>query len=61
MTLVAKTKAKARANKTIIVQASLTIVTYNCQNILYGTGDRCQFKNFFYYFFNDNENIFDYV
>jgi hypothetical protein len=27
------TKAKARANKTFIVQASLTIVTYNCQNI----------------------------
>ncbi len=27
-------KAKARANKTFIVQASLTIVTYDLQNIL---------------------------
>ncbi len=27
------TKAKARANETFIVQASLMIVTYDCQNI----------------------------
>jgi len=26
-------KAKAKTNETFIVQASLTIVTYNCQNI----------------------------
>jgi len=26
-------KAKERANKTFIVQASITIVTYDCQNI----------------------------
>jgi hypothetical protein len=26
-------KAETRVNKTFIVQASLTIVTYNCQNI----------------------------
>ncbi len=26
-------KAKARANRTFIVQASLTIVTYDCQNM----------------------------
>jgi hypothetical protein len=26
-------QAKARANETFIVQASLTIVTYDCQNI----------------------------
>ncbi len=26
-------EAKARANKTFIVQASLSIVTYDCQNI----------------------------
>jgi len=27
------TKAKTRANKTLILQVSLMIVTYNCQNI----------------------------
>jgi hypothetical protein len=32
-------KAKARANKTFAVQASLTIITYNCQKI-YSTGHR---------------------
>ncbi len=31
-------KAKARANKTFIVQASLTIITYDHQNIFYSTG-----------------------
>jgi hypothetical protein len=34
MTLaMAKTRAKAKANKTFIVQASLTFVIYDCQNI----------------------------
>jgi hypothetical protein len=58
MTLVAKTKAKARAYKTIIVQASLTIVTYNCQIILYGTGDRRQYENPLKNIFKDNETLF---
>jgi hypothetical protein len=38
-------KAKAKTNETFIVQASLTIVTYDCQNMFivqatgaYGTG-----------------------
>ncbi len=35
------TKARARANKTFTVQASLTIITYNCQNfiIIKATGE----------------------
>ncbi len=31
--LVTLVKTKARANKTFIVQASLKIITYDCQNI----------------------------
>jgi hypothetical protein len=40
-------KAKAKANETFIVQASLTIVTYDCQNmfIVQATG-ACTFKPF---------------
>ncbi len=34
-------KAKARANETFIVQASLTIVTYDCQNIFIVQATAC--------------------
>ncbi len=52
MTL-AKAKAKAKANETFIVQASLTIVTYDHQNIcivqategLRGVGKEVHFSN----------------
>jgi len=44
-------KAKARANNTFIVQASLTIVTYNCQNnfieqatVVLNSSTRCKFE-----------------
>ncbi len=46
-----KAKAKARANNIFIVQASLTIVTYNCQNIfivqtrvVLNSSTRCKFE-----------------